>query len=125
MKPTHRNKIRHEEWKYNAYLIMHALMRRKIIYPAHMYDCQLCDARAEVWEHRDYSKPFDIYPACFRCNSLLNCGHSPNEPAPRYTSQSKLFCKITRACKISHNGVATDTAIMIRRAIGLDFPFSQ
>jgi hypothetical protein len=30
--------------------------------------CADCGGRASLWEHRDYAKPFDVEPVCYRCN---------------------------------------------------------
>ncbi len=123
LRPTQRNKLRHEAWKAHAYAIMNALIRRRIIYPAHCYDCQLCGNRAGVWEHRDYTQPFDIYPACHSCNSFLSCGNSPHDiPPPKYTSQSILYRKIIRACPRISGDNPTENAVMVRHALGLDWP---
>ncbi len=33
------------------------------------YKCRDCGAQAEVYDHRDYSKPLDVEPVCRSCNA--------------------------------------------------------
>ena len=35
---------------------------------ANTMQCVDCQLPADVWEHRDYDKPLDVVPVCYKCN---------------------------------------------------------
>lgn len=43
--------------------------------PPETFRCVDCDEWAEVWEHRDYSKPLQVEPVCKSCNALRGPGY--------------------------------------------------
>jgi hypothetical protein len=45
-------------------------LRTGRLMPASSFRCVDCDKWAEVWEHRDYSRPLDVEPTCCSCNHL-------------------------------------------------------
>jgi hypothetical protein len=36
--------------------------------PAHSQPCADCEAAAQCYDRRDYNKPLEVAPVCFRCN---------------------------------------------------------
>jgi len=45
-------------------------IKRGDLQPAYEFDCIDCGNPAEVYDHRDYSKPLDVQPVCHRCNVI-------------------------------------------------------
>lgn len=40
--------------------------------------CVDCGSAAEVWEHRDYTKPLDVDPCCISCNLRRGKAYIPD-----------------------------------------------
>ena len=54
--------------------VMEAI-RTGVLKPAYAFLCADCrNEHAEVYDHRDYSKPLDVDPVCRRCNALRGPG---------------------------------------------------
>lgn len=48
--------------------IVSAAIRRGEIAPPSEYQCVDCSEQATEYDHRDYSRPFDVDPVCHACN---------------------------------------------------------
>jgi hypothetical protein len=42
---------------------------RGLLPPPTLFDCQDCGCRAKCYDHRDYSKPLEVEPVCWKCNT--------------------------------------------------------
>lgn len=43
--------------------------------------CYDCGDRAQVYDHRDYTKPLDVEPVCRACNVFRGAGYVPGQVA--------------------------------------------
>lgn len=63
----HYRKIRYTNM-YEAKKEVYKAVRARIIVPASWCSCTDCDKIAEVYDHRDYSRPLEVEPVCKSCN---------------------------------------------------------
>jgi hypothetical protein len=45
------------------------------------FKCADCSDQAYIWEHRDYSKPLDVQPVCYKCNRRRGLAIPPRSHA--------------------------------------------
>lgn len=65
-------------WEYKQAVVnMVSNAIRKGQMPRPSGNCTWCEAPAKVWDHRDYSKPFDVIPLCYSCNNKAPPGLMP------------------------------------------------
>jgi hypothetical protein len=57
-----------------AGVVISQYVRNGLLNPASDYICVDCGDRAAHWEHRDYTKPLDVEPACMSCNFKRGAG---------------------------------------------------
>lgn len=48
--------------------VARAIKRGDLARP-HLFGCTDCDQQAEVYDHRDYSRPLEVAPVCRGCNT--------------------------------------------------------
>jgi hypothetical protein len=57
-----------------AHCKVHRAIKCGDLDPASHFDCVDCGGQAEVYDHRDYTKPLDVQPVCRRCNNKRGAG---------------------------------------------------
>jgi hypothetical protein len=74
--PPHRHKLCHScdcnrrRRRRQAHLAVRKARLRGELPPPTSCTCVDCGAPAKVYEHRDYDKPLEVQPTCYRCNSI-------------------------------------------------------
>lgn len=117
---TEEEALRHKRWRSYAYVVMHSLIRREIVFRVDLYDCVDCGSQAEIWEHRDYSRPLEIEPACESCNAKRGPGWSPShEPPQTRPDKDPHYWPIYRMPTYQHD---PEQCFIVRQALGLDWP---
>lgn len=56
--------------KQSAHKEVAKAIRHGILLPPNRFVCVDCGKQAEVYDHRDYSKPLDVSPVCRSCNVI-------------------------------------------------------
>lgn len=59
------------------------LIQQGVIQKPNVHACVDCGAPATCYDHRDYSKPWQVEPVCARCNNVRGAAVTP--PARKLT----------------------------------------
>lgn len=54
---------------------VHKAVRRGELKPIRGLSCVDCSKPAQVYDHRDYTRPLDVEPVCLSCNRKRGPGH--------------------------------------------------
>jgi len=57
-----------ETARRKAHYRLYARIKKGLMPPASAFKCSDCGAQADRFDHRDYSKPYDVEPVCCTCN---------------------------------------------------------